>query len=69
MNKTTLAKYVWGQKQRHNITPILKWYILKSVPSYFNITKSSMLCLLEKFEILTYPNQEELLCKRSITVI
>ena len=54
MNKSTLAKYVWEQRQRHNITPPLKWYIVKSVPSYSNITKSYMLCLHEKFEILTY---------------
>ena len=42
----------------------MKWYIVKSVPSYSNITKSRMLCLHEKFEILTYPNQDELLNKR-----
>ena len=65
MNKTTLAKYVWEQKQRHNITPTLKWYMVKSVPSYSNITKTCMLCLHEKFEILTYPNQDELFNKRS----
>ena len=65
MNKTTLEKYVWKQKQRHNVKPTLKWYIVKSVPSYSNITKSCMLCLHEKFEILTYPNQDELLNKRS----
>ena len=53
MNKTTLAKYGWEQKQRHTITPTLKWYIVKSVPSYSNITKSCMLSLHEKFEILT----------------
>ena len=38
MNKTTLANYVWEQKQRRNITPTLKWYIVKSVPFYSNIT-------------------------------
>ena len=65
MNKTTSAKYIWEQKQRHKIIPALKWYIFKSVPSYFIITKSCMLCLHEKFEILTYPNQDELLNKRS----
>ena len=54
MNKTTLAKYVWELKQKHNIKPTLKWY-----------TRSCMLCLHEKFEILTYPNQDELLNKRS----
>ena len=55
MNKTNLAKYVWELKQKHNITPTLKWYIIKSVPFYANITKSWVLCLHEKFEILTYP--------------
>ena len=65
MNKTTLAKYVWEQKHRHNITLTLKWYIVESVPSYSNITKSCVLCLQEKFEILTCPNQDELLSKRS----
>ena len=40
MNKTTLAKYVSVLKQKDNITPTLKCYIVKSVPCYFNITKS-----------------------------
>ena len=65
MNKTTLAKCVWEQKQGHNITSTLKWYITKSMPSYSIITKSCMLCLHEKFEILTNPNQDEMLSKRS----
>ena len=52
MNKTTLAKYVWEQEQRHNIIP------------YSNVTKSCMLWLHKKFEILTYPNQDKLLNKR-----
>ena len=65
MYKTTLARYVWGLKQRQNITTALKWYIVKYVPSYSNITKSYVLCLHEKFEILTYPNQDELWNKRS----
>ena len=65
MSKITLPKYVWEQKQGHNVTPSLKWYIVKSVTSYSNITKSCMLCLHKKFEILTYPNQDELLNKRS----
>ena len=69
MIQTTLAKYIWEQKQRHNITPTLKWYIANSVSSYSNITKSCMLCLHEKFEILTYPNQDELLNKRSELVV
>ena len=57
---------MFGKKnQRHNITPKLEWYIVKSVSSYSNITKSCLLCLHEKFAILTYPNQDELLNERS----
>ena len=65
MNKTTLAKYVWELELKQNITPTLKWYIGKSVPSYSNIANSCILYLHKKFEILTYPNQDELLNKRS----
>ena len=65
INKTTLAKYFRELKQKHNITPTLIWYFVKSVPSYSNITKICMLCLHEEFEILTTPNQDELLSKRS----
>ena len=46
-------------------TPSLKWLILKSVPGYSNITKKCLLCLHEKLEIINYPDQEELLNKRS----
>ena len=55
MNKTIMAKYVWE----------LKWYVIKSVPSYSKITKSYKLYLHKKFEILTNPNQCELMNKRS----
>ena len=64
-NETTLAKYIWDLKLKHNVTPTLQWYIVKSVVPYSNITKKCGLCLQEKFEILTYPNPEELLNKRS----
>ena len=66
MNKTTLTKYVWELKQKHKITPTLKWYIIKSVPSYSNITKSCMSCLHEKFGILTNPNQDEMSIEQKI---
>ena len=65
MNDTTLAKHIWDLKLKHNVTPTLKWYILKSVAPYSNITKKCRLCLQEKFEILSYPNPDELLNKRS----
>ena len=52
-------------KDKYDMTPNLKWYIIKSVPGYSNISKRSMLCLHEKYEILNYADQEELLNKRS----
>ena len=67
-NKTrnkVLSKYVWEVKDKYKETPSLKWSIVKSVPGYSNITKKCLLCLYEKFEIINYPNQEELLNKRS----
>ena len=62
---TTLAKCIWDLKLKHNVTPTLKWYILKSVASYSNNTKKCRLCLQGKFKILSYPNPEELLNKSS----
>ena len=64
-NETSLSAYMWEMKDKYNIIPELKWYIVKTVPGYSNITKRCMLCLHEKYEILNYPDQEELLNKRS----
>ena len=64
-NDTSLSKYIWEMKDKHNTTPTLMWCIVKSVPGYSNISKRCMLCLHEKYEILNYPDQEELLNKRS----
>ena len=44
--------------------PVAELY--KSAPSYSNIAKSCMLCLHKKFEILTYPNQDDKCCQVSI---
>ena len=60
MDDTTLAKYVWDLKLKHNVTPTLKWHISKSFAPYSNITKCR-LSLQEKFEIFSYPNPDELL--------
>ena len=65
MNKTTFAKYVWEYKLKYNITLTLRWYIVKSVPSYFNIRTNFILWSQEKSEILHCTNQDELLNKRS----
>ena len=64
-NKTTLSKYVWEIKEKYNEMSSLKWSVVKSVPGYSNISKRCLLCLHEKFEIVNYPNQKELLNKRS----
>ena len=62
-NNTAIGKNVWNLNLKHNVTSTLKWYILKSVTPYSNITKKCRLCLHEKFEILSYPNPDELLEK------
>ena len=59
-NETSLSKCIWEMKDKHNISPNLMWCIVKSVPGYSNISKRCMLCLHEKYEILNYPDQEEL---------
>ena len=65
VNETIYGKYVLELKEKHNITPALKWYIIKSLPPYSNNAKSCMVCLHEKFEISTYPNQQDLVNKES----
>ena len=62
---TSLAKYVWDTKCSDNEIPNLNWSILKTAPAYTNITKRCLLCLSEKLAIVTYPNEEALLNKRS----
>ena len=41
--------------------PTLKWSIVKSVPSYWNISKKCLLCLHEKLEIVNFEDQDHLL--------
>ena len=43
----------------------LKWSIVKSVPSYSNVTKTCLLCLHAKNEIVNFAEQDHLLNKRS----
>ena len=57
-NDTKLSKYVCNIKEKYNKTPILKWYFVRTVPSYSNIIKWCLRCLFEKSEILYYPNTE-----------
>jgi len=64
-NETTLSKYIWEIREKYHEEPVLKWSIIRSVPGYSNITKKCLLCLHEKYEILHYPDLDELLNKRS----
>ena len=61
-NETSLSKYTSEMKDKNNIAPNLMQRIVKSVPGY---SKRCMLCLHEKYEILNYPDHEELLDKMS----
>jgi hypothetical protein len=64
-NSTSLSSYVWNLKEKNNITPSLKWSIIKQVRSYTINSPYCPLCLQEKHEILFYPDKSELLNKRS----
>ena len=52
-------------KKMKKETPALVWEIIRTVPPYTNITKRCSLCLHEELVILMYPNQSELLNKKS----
>ena len=47
----------------------MKWYIVRTVPSYSNITKRPLLCLQKELEILHYPNEDSLLKERSELIV
>ena len=61
----TLSKYIWEIKDKYHEMPSLKWSVVKCFLRYSNISKRCLLCFYEKSEIVNYPNQEELLNKRS----
>ena len=63
--ETTLSKHHWVVKNNTNQNLMLQWSIIKSVPSYSNVSKKCPLCLHEKYEILHYERPNELLNKRS----
>ena len=68
-NDTTLSKYVWDIKENYNETPVLKWYLVRTVPLYSNITKRCLLCLHEKPKIFYDPNTDKLLNKQSELIV
>ena len=62
---TTLSSYVWKMKKTKKETLTLVWQIIQTAAPYRNMTKQSSLCLHEELAILMYPNQIEILNKRS----
>ena len=64
-NDTALSTFLWELKKSTKETPKLTWSVLKFVPAYSNISKRCLLCLNEKLLIATYPDQKQLLNKRS----
>ena len=48
-----------------NITPLLKWSIVKQVKNYTNNSANCPFSLQKKYEILFYTDKNELLNKRS----
>ena len=61
----TVSKYILEIKKEYNEMRTLKWSIVKSVPSYSNISKKCLSCLHEKFEIVNFEDLDYLLNKRS----
>ena len=64
-NTTSLAQHIWSKKDSTNVTPNVKWSIIKHAPAYSNISKKCELCLREKLAIITYPELDNLLNKKS----
>ena len=48
LKETTLSKYIWEIKKEYNEMPALKWSVVKSVPSYSNISKKLFIMSLRK---------------------
>ena len=64
-NQTTLSSYVWYLKETLDVTPNLKWSVVRCATPYTNISKKFLLHLSEKLVIISYRRQQELLNKRS----
>ena len=62
---TVLLTFLRELKKSTKETPTLTWSFLKVAPAYSNISKRCLLCLNEKLLIATYPDQKQLLNKRS----
>ena len=63
--RTSMTDYVWKMKDEIGEMPKITWTIEKTAQAYNNISKKCNLCLQEKIEIIEYPDQKNLLNKRS----
>ena len=52
-------------KENYVEMPRIKWSIIKTAPAYNNISKRCTLCLQEKLHIIEFPDQKNLLNRRS----
>ena len=64
-HETALSSYMWHLKENLDVTPNLKWSIVRCATLYSNISKKCLLCLYEKQVTITCSRQFELLNKRS----
>ena len=63
-SKTELSKYIWNLKDNNAVYDI-KWSIHKKTSGYSNTSKRCSLCTAEKIAIITFPNKDKLLNKRT----
>ena len=60
-----LSEYLWDLKDKNQDIPEISWKTKKSTPAYSNNSKGRILCSEEKMAIITFPEQQKLLNKRS----
>ena len=63
--ETRLSSYLWHLKQTFDVSPNLKWSVVRCAKLDSNTSKKCLLCLCEKLVVTTYPRQHKLLNKRS----
>ena len=67
-SSTTLSKYIWEIKEK-GLTPEISWEILKKTIPPTNFRAKCLICLEEKFNILTFPHRRELLNSRKELIV
>ena len=65
-HERTLSSYVCQLKETLDVTPNLKWSVVRCATPYSNTSKKCLLCLYEKLVMTTCLKQYKLLNKRAI---